>query len=573
MGRKLFLCLAVVLSVNAVVLANYAGRLDSISSNSPIELGQDLEFTSNVTNTGSDDWYWWDYPAWIVRVRSASWSPPWSYMTYYVWQDVDSGASDSYTATLGADNLPSSTGNYSIAIDPGCVDDYGYIYWMSNAPMTLNFTIQAATVRYTLTVNSGSGSGTYEEGEVVPLFADGPQAGFVWDTWAGDTHILDDPSSPVANATMPACNAEVTATYKPAEYCLTVNSGSGSGTYAPGTEVVIQANTPPPDSFFDVWVGDIEPPDYPGAPSTVLTMPNHNAELTATFTTSAVRSDSFSATLSNGVVISGEGSGYGGGQWYEYPLYGWWNQWYYDHPLDWNRSKVVDLHLEVLAAQPGGLMEVAINWATANWGSEVFPPIPGILQPQDETLMIGRETVYSNDGHPDVVDIHWVFPDYNPEWVSIDIRDTSAGGYFEIVGDVVHECAPAYALTVNSGSGSGTYAFDEHVPIGADASPSGYCFEGWVGDTAYVTDTNAAFTWIVMPAQNVEVTAKYNPFPDAGDLDCNGFVGQGDLDIVLDQWGKSGPEITDPRADPSADGFVGMADLDIVLDNWGEGCQ
>jgi len=54
------------------------------------------------------------------------------------------------------------------------------------------------------------------------------------------------------------------------------------------------------------------------------------------------------------------------------------------------------------------------------------------------------------------------------------------------------------------------------------------------------------------------------------DLSGDNFVGQTDLDIVLDQWGKSGAEITDPRADPSGDGFVGQTDLDIVLEDWGQ---
>jgi len=51
---------------------------------------------------------------------------------------------------------------------------------------------------------------------------------------------------------------------------------------------------------------------------------------------------------------------------------------------------------------------------------------------------------------------------------------------------------------------------------------------------------------------------------------ADGFVGQTDLDIVLDQWGHSGGEITDPRADPNNDDFVGQTDLDIVLDDSGQ---
>ena len=63
-----------------------------------------------------------------------------------------------------------------------------------------------------------------------------------------------------------------------------------------------------------------------------------------------------------------------------------------------------------------------------------------------------------------------------------------------------------------------------------------------------------------------------------GDRDMDGFVGQNDLDIVLDQWGHGYPSppndpITDPRADADGNGFVGQGDLDIVLDEWGEGTQ
>jgi len=59
------------------------------------------------------------------------------------------------------------------------------------------------------------------------------------------------------------------------------------------------------------------------------------------------------------------------------------------------------------------------------------------------------------------------------------------------------------------------------------------------------------------------------PFVLLGDLDGDNFVGQSDLDIVLDQWSLSDP-LSDPRADPSGDGFVGQADLDVVLDYWGQ---
>ena len=424
---------------------------------------------------------------------------------------------------------------------------------------------------YMLTVHSGSGSGLYPLGTPVTIVADVPPPDSFFDVWIGNTEILGDPGGSTTIATIPAYDTEVTATYRPNEYLLTVNSGSGGGMYLPASVVSIVADPVPPDSFFDVWVGDTMFLDYPPSPVTTVTMPSSPVTVTATYTTNPVRCDSFSVVLSDNVVTEGGGTGYGGGQWYYYPLYEWWNQWYYDHPFDWDRGKRVDLHLEVVAAQPGGMLEVAINWATTNWPpSSPVPPLPGTFLPEDEDLMIGRDIVYNNDGHPDIVDIEWALPDYNPEWISIDIRDISGVGYFSIVGDICHECAPKYLLTVNTGSGDGLYLAGTVVAISAD-TVAGSCFDDWEGDIAYVTDVDNPNTTVTMPPHNVTVTATYNLLPDKGDLNNDGFVGQADLDIVLDAWGDSVPP-GDVRADPSGDGFVGQADLDIVLDNWGEGC-
>jgi hypothetical protein len=174
--------------------------------------------------------------------------------------------------------------------------------------------------------------------------------------------------------------------------------------------------------------------------------------------------------------------------------------------------------------------------------------------------------------------------------VSIDADAPPSGAVFdEWVGDVSSVADPdlssttvtmpsdevevtatyvyVYQLTVNSGSGDGTYLGSTVVPIAADAAPSGTVFTQWVGDTTYVAVPDASSTTVTMPSADVEVTARYKL---RGDLNVDGFVGQTDLDIVLDEWGSSGGEIVDPRADPNEDDFVGQTDLDIVLDQWGQ---
>jgi len=55
----------------------------------------------------------------------------------------------------------------------------------------------------------------------------------------------------------------------------------------------------------------------------------------------------------------------------------------------------------------------------------------------------------------------------------------------------------------------------------------------------------------------------------AGDVSMDRFVGQGDLDLVLDSWGQT--VAVGSQADPSEDGYVGQADLDLVLRDWGYG--
>jgi len=56
-----------------------------------------------------------------------------------------------------------------------------------------------------------------------------------------------------------------------------------------------------------------------------------------------------------------------------------------------------------------------------------------------------------------------------------------------------------------------------------------------------------------------------------GDLDGDGFVGIGDLNIVLGNWNRSVLPGLRLQGDPDGDGFVGIQDLNLVLGNWNAG--
>src|SRR5204863_146776 len=132
------------------------------------------------------------------------------------------------------------------------------------------------------TVNSGSGSGSYTNGQVVGITANAAPAGQVFDQWSGAT--VANPLATSTTLTMPGSNATVTATYKATSiptYTLTVVNGSGSGSYTNGTVVPIVANPAPTGQVFYVWYGATVANS--NAPSTTLTMPATNKTVYATY--------------------------------------------------------------------------------------------------------------------------------------------------------------------------------------------------------------------------------------------------------------------------------------------------
>lgn len=149
---------------------------------------------------------------------------------------------------------------------------------------------------YALTVNSGTGTGSYAAAQQVNISANAAPPNQVFDVWtespAGIVQLLSSPSTVV---TMPSQSATVTATYRASgggggggggtTYTLTVQNGTGSGTYAAGTVVTITANAAPPGSVFSSWGAS---PNgivaNPTSPTTTVTMPSGNATVTAIFT-------------------------------------------------------------------------------------------------------------------------------------------------------------------------------------------------------------------------------------------------------------------------------------------------
>lgn len=152
--------------------------------------------------------------------------------------------------------------------------------------------------------------------------------------------------------------------------------------------------------------------------------------------------DNFYVTIGSGIVIEGGGSGFNGGEWYVYPS-NWINQWFYDHPFDYERGKIIHIEFDWVAMDPTCTTDitVAVNWSTPAYSDlglgDTEPPLPGC----NEELYIIREIILDECAiFPELQHVVWDYTiwDYNPEWVSIDVM----GCNFEIInGVIVHECA------------------------------------------------------------------------------------------------------------------------------------
>ena len=169
-----------------------------------------------------------------------------------------------------------------------------------------------------------------------------------------------------------------------------------------------------------------------------------------------IRLDDFSGIVNVDGTVAGEGSGWDGGRFIEYPMGGdpsWWNQWFYNDPPDENRWKWIDLHMDLTSDGPSDVIEVAINWSTMGYPEN--PNEPPLVDPGG---LIGRYSVFTGvvDG-PLQIDKYIEIINYNPEWVSIDIRELDPmGSQYPVTftGTIDHQCVPEPSTLVLLGIGA-----------------------------------------------------------------------------------------------------------------------
>ena len=138
-----------------------------------------------------------------------------------------------WTSGTGSDVTGLSSGRYQIRFKE--TDNY-------NAGAVTEVDVPESGVSsYNLTVTGGTGEGVFIQGASVTITANEPTIGKKFSGWTIEGISGLDTTKTSLTFNMPAGNVTATANYEDIEYTITVNGGTGGGTYKQGDEVTVTA--------------------------------------------------------------------------------------------------------------------------------------------------------------------------------------------------------------------------------------------------------------------------------------------------------------------------------------------
>jgi hypothetical protein len=235
----------------------------------------------------------------------------------------------------------------------------------------------------------------------------------------------------------------------------------------------------------------------------------------------------------DGQYVRGDGDGYNNGTWYYYPQTGWYRQWFYNEPYRADRKGSLRYEVYIKAVDPTKTtyVEVNFNWAKPEWSELRLnrPPLPDDIRAgEDESeYMTGRVLYVVDDWFIGTIEPikTFVIEDYNPDWVSIDIRGRNACVY----RGVLRECIGEEGACCNPDTG-GCYMSQEK-----DCTAP----YRWLGPGVTCGQCQAGISWL--------------DFGDAPDTYGTSFARDGARHTVV-----AGVYLGS-RVDPEVDGSPGLA--------------
>ena len=291
-----------------------------------------------------------------------------------------------------------------------------------------------------------------------------------------------------------------------AKYTLTVNGGTGFGSYAQGATVGISANPAVATKIFDKWTGDIGYISNAAVnnASAIVTMPGRAISLTATYKdASVVTTASLTASIvPNTITTVAKGSTNvqlvaikiinNGSE--DITLSG------IAIPGVYSPINEVNTNLyagDTKIGAPTNRMDSVVTYSGLNVrivkGGSVTLVVKGDLM----TTNIRTTMVYPIDSATSIT----------AKGVSgAAAKVTVTAGNSTLTITAVNT---KYVLTVSGGTGSGSYASGTSVTVTAKAPATGKVFDKWTGDTSYVSDTASPSLTFAMPAKAITLTATY----------------------------------------------------------------
>ncbi len=276
----------------------------------------------------------------------------------------------------------------------------------------------------------------------------------------------------------------------PGTYRLTVNNGSGDGTYTTGTSVIVTADPPAQGQQFAGWEGDTAILGDLGSSPTGALMISRDVTITATYSALVTVTNGIRFYPRDGVattkMIGGIFEGTNGN-----PVVGPYTAIYTiaaNPPQNWsavnaNLGSYRYLRYRAPNGSYGNVAEIEFYRAGVKVTGTGFGT-PGSWN------NVGNTFAKALDG-----DVNTFFdgPTADGNYVGID---TGSGG------------SASYAVTVANGTGDGSYAAGAPVSITADAPPAGQQFAGWTGSVTFANASSPTTTF-TMPSSAVTVTATY----------------------------------------------------------------
>ena len=210
-----------------------------------------------------------------------------------------------WTQGTGSSITGLSSGNYEIRYKA----KFNY-----DASPSITVTVpESGVVSYSLTVTGGTGGGVFIQGASVTITANEPATGKKFSGWTIEGISGLDTTQTSITFNMPANAVTATANYEDIEYTVTVNGGTGAGTYKEGDSVTITATVPTGKRFVE-WTSEsgITFADKTSV-TTTFTMPAGDVTATAnyedieyTITVNGGAADKTKAKYGESVTITAE---------------------------------------------------------------------------------------------------------------------------------------------------------------------------------------------------------------------------------------------------------------------------